>query len=310
MIEPLVSILIPAHNAEKTISTALHSCLNQTYENIEILVLNNASKDQTQKILDGFSDARIQVFYSDQKGISKARNFLVSKAQGKYIAWLDADDIAMPSRMELQTEFMEAYPEIDVLGTYANIRGSSSIKKVKWPCGNKALQAWIGFKNPFIQSSLMIKKSVQPTYHSDYDYMEDYHWLIENRTTLELQILPAYLCSYYQSNKAIKLKSKQYKQQSKLLSIWNREMSKKGLSESFECLFRFMRGDVSNNPKQVLHEIKTVFEVLQNQEERAILLYQAFRLLKMSPSLTVFMFCVSNGHLLPKAMRIRPKYLA
>jgi len=184
---PLVSILIPAHNAEKTISAAINSCLNQSYDLIEVLVLNNASTDNTQLVIDGFKDKRLHSFSSSEKGIAKARNLLVTKAKGKYIAWLDADDISMSKRIEKQLDFMEDCPEVDVLGTYVKVRGSSKISAVKWPCGNGALQAWLKFRNPFVQSSLMIRATAKPSYNSDFDYIEDYHWVFQNKKNLELQ---------------------------------------------------------------------------------------------------------------------------
>ena len=303
MVKPLVSILIPAHNAEKTISAAIHSCLNQSYDTIEILVLDNASTDNTLGILESFSDHQIKTFSNKEKGIAVARNFLVSKAKGKYIAWLDADDISMPQRIELQTAFMENYPEIDVLGSYIRVRGSESLKSVKWPIGNSALHAWLSFRNPFVQSSLMIRSSAKPSYDTAFDYVEDYHWLVQNKDTLELQILPEYLCSYYQSDEEIKCKIKQHKQEEKLFTIWGDEF------KSAEHLFKFLRSNIVDKVDDPFLEIKSHFNNSEDKQRKAILYYYMLRLYKLYPNLKVLSFCFRHLVFLPRALKIRPRFV-
>lgn len=93
-----VSILLPVYNGESTIARTLHSLIHQTYKNIEIIVVDDGSTDQTKKIVQDMNDARIRYFYKENGGIASTRNYAISKATGTYISFIDADDY-----MELDT---------------------------------------------------------------------------------------------------------------------------------------------------------------------------------------------------------------
>lgn len=117
---PLVSIALPAFNAEKTIGDALASILLQTFENWELLLIDDGSKDRTLDIVKCFSDPRIRVFADGMnKGLPTRLNEAVDLASGKYFARMDNDDICFPERLQKQVEYLEAHPEIDLLGTRA-----------------------------------------------------------------------------------------------------------------------------------------------------------------------------------------------
>ncbi|MBA0882272.1 glycosyltransferase family 2 protein [Flavobacterium undicola] len=105
----LVSVIIPTFNSEKYISDTIISVQNQTYQNWEILLVDDGSTDTTQTIITTFlTDKRIQ-FYPLEKnsGTGVARNYGVSKAAGKYISFLDADDLWKPEKLEKQVNFMQ-----------------------------------------------------------------------------------------------------------------------------------------------------------------------------------------------------------
>jgi glycosyltransferase involved in cell wall biosynthesis len=109
---PLVSIIMPAYNAGRFISEAIQSVLAQTYPHWELLVMNDASTDNTEAEVLKFNDARIRYFSIEKLGSpSKVRNVGLGKASGEYIAFLDADDALFPKAMEtLLTAFAE-HPE-------------------------------------------------------------------------------------------------------------------------------------------------------------------------------------------------------
>ncbi len=109
MEEPLVSVIIPTFNSEKYISDTIISVQNQTYQNWEMLLVDDGSTDETQTIITSFlTDKRIQ-FYPLEKnsGTGVARNLGVSKAAGKYISFLDADDLWKSDKLEKQINFMQ-----------------------------------------------------------------------------------------------------------------------------------------------------------------------------------------------------------
>jgi glycosyltransferase involved in cell wall biosynthesis len=105
---PLISVLMPAFNAEAFIAEAIQSILQQTFTDFELIVLNDGSTDRTSQIIDGFADERIhKIDLQHNQGLVNARNQLVATAKGRYIAFLDADDIAFADRLQKQFTFLE-----------------------------------------------------------------------------------------------------------------------------------------------------------------------------------------------------------
>lgn len=106
----LVSIITPTYNAEKFIGETLKSVQNQTYQNWEMILVDDSSKDETVKIISDFAekDSRIKLFKLEKNsGNGFARNIALEKAVGKYIAYLDADDLWFPNKLEKQIEFLK-----------------------------------------------------------------------------------------------------------------------------------------------------------------------------------------------------------
>lgn len=107
----LVSIIIPTYNTEKFIRDTLQSVQNQTYQNWEMILVDDASTDKTVSVIEEFAknDDRIKLFKLEKNsGNGFARNIAVEKASGKYIAYLDADDLWFPEKLEKQIEFLKA----------------------------------------------------------------------------------------------------------------------------------------------------------------------------------------------------------
>ena len=114
----LVSIMIPAYNAESTITTAIKSLQYQTYSNWECIIVNDGSTDNTLNILNklALTEHRLKVFSFDQnKGRGAARQFALKKCQGDLIAMLDADDWYYHDKLEKQIIFLEQHPEVDLV---------------------------------------------------------------------------------------------------------------------------------------------------------------------------------------------------
>ncbi len=117
---PLVSIVIAAYNAEKYIAESIESCLNQTYKDIEVIIVNDGSTDTTLSIIEKYValDSRVCVVSQENKGVGASRNVGNNLAKGDLIAVLDSDDIMMSDRLMVQVEYMQQHPEIDVLGCW------------------------------------------------------------------------------------------------------------------------------------------------------------------------------------------------
>lgn len=114
MEKPIVSIIIPAYNAEKYIKQTIESAIGQTYKNIEVIVIDDGSKDGAAEIVKSFGDQRIIYIFQENKGQSAARNSGIKIAKGKYISFLDSDDLFLPQKIERQVDFLESNPDCGV----------------------------------------------------------------------------------------------------------------------------------------------------------------------------------------------------
>jgi len=108
---------MPAFNCEETLAVAIRSILSQSYDNWELLVMEDGSSDRTLEVARSFSDSRISVFFDhSHKGLVPRLNQAVATSHGEYFARMDADDVAYPKRLERQVEYLQRYSEVDLLG--------------------------------------------------------------------------------------------------------------------------------------------------------------------------------------------------
>jgi glycosyltransferase involved in cell wall biosynthesis len=107
----LVSVIIPAYNAERFVERALDSALRQTYTNLEIVVVDDGSQDRTAELIHGRRDPRIRYLHQSNQGQGPARNNGILESTGTYITFLDADDFYRPNKIERQVAHLEAHPE-------------------------------------------------------------------------------------------------------------------------------------------------------------------------------------------------------
>jgi len=135
---PLVSILIPAYNSEKWINSTVKSALAQTWNNKEVIIVDDGSRDNTFRIARQHESKSVKIVTQRNKGASAARNKALSLAQGDFIQWLDADDILSANKIELQLSACDYDPETKILlssawGTfYFRIKNASFKKNPLW----------------------------------------------------------------------------------------------------------------------------------------------------------------------------------
>ncbi|HEY9603933.1 MAG TPA: glycosyltransferase [Allocoleopsis sp.] len=111
---PLISIIIPAYNAQTTIQKTIESVLNQTFTDFELLVIDDGSQDATLEIVEHISDQRLKVFSYPNAGVSATRNRGLANATGELITFLDADDLWTPDKLEAQLDALQANPQAAV----------------------------------------------------------------------------------------------------------------------------------------------------------------------------------------------------
>lgn len=110
MIQPLVSVIIPVFNSEKYLNVAIASVLDQTYKNLELLLVDDGSTDESLAIAQGFASEKVKVLHQQNAGASAARNKGLNEAKGEYIQFLDADDLIAPEKIAFQLELLQTRP--------------------------------------------------------------------------------------------------------------------------------------------------------------------------------------------------------
>ena len=176
---PLVSVLLPVYNTEKYISESIQSIINQTFKKFELLIIDDGSTDNSLKIINTFKDKRIRIIRNEKNlGLIKTLNKGIDLALGKYIARMDADDIAHPQRLEKQFHFLEKNPQYALVGTQANFIWEDKVfsKMFNIPTNDKVLKLYSFFSCPFIHPSVMVKTNIfkEFYYQEDFTTAEDY----------------------------------------------------------------------------------------------------------------------------------------
>jgi glycosyltransferase involved in cell wall biosynthesis len=118
MTSPLLSVLMPVYNAERYVAQAVESILDQTFQDFEFLIMDDGSTDRSLSILKRYAarDARIHLVSRSNAGYVSALNEMLLQAQGRYIARMDADDVALPDRFKHQVSFLQQHPDVVCVG--------------------------------------------------------------------------------------------------------------------------------------------------------------------------------------------------
>ncbi len=111
MLNPLVSVILPTYNRDYCVHRAINSVLNQTYNSLELIVIDDGSTDNTKEMLEGYGD-KIQYLYQKNAGVSNARNNGIRLSKGTYVAFIDSDDSWRENKLEMQMAYFAKYPEI------------------------------------------------------------------------------------------------------------------------------------------------------------------------------------------------------
>lgn len=178
--QPLVSVNIPCYNCEKYIRSAIDSILQQSYQNLEIIVVNDGSTDSSAEIVRQYSDKRIKFIDNKvNKGVVVTRNLAINASNGEFLAILDSDDISCQNRIEEQVAFLVNNQEFAMVGSWLQVIDSDGLMTGeirKTPAYSEILSVQMLFQNCFGQSSIMARRSIinNYMYSSDYRQAEDY----------------------------------------------------------------------------------------------------------------------------------------
>ncbi len=159
---PSVSVIIPTYNMRIFVGDAIKSVLHQTYQDFEIMIVDDGSVDGTKEVVSQFkSDRRVRYLYQDNRGPAAARNTGINESNGQFVAFLDADDLWLPEKLDKQIRAMENHPDYALVGTACYVVDTDNRKK--WimchPCEDVHIR-WLGlFNSPFVQSSVIVRRT-------------------------------------------------------------------------------------------------------------------------------------------------------
>ncbi len=171
---PLISVILPVHNAEKYLVEALESLRYQTYPHFEVIAIDDASNDLSYRILQNYAkiDSRFRVFKNKTNlKIANTLNFGLTKAKGNYIARMDADDISLPNRFQKQLHFLQKHPGVVVVGGQCLTidKDSHLTGKKLFPTSHIDIHELMYTANPLQHPSIMINRQLLPKSFSWYN---------------------------------------------------------------------------------------------------------------------------------------------
>jgi hypothetical protein len=181
---PLITVVMPVYNGEAFVGQAVESILSQTFNDFEFVIVDDGSTDRTGEILRSYVDPRVRVLEQEHAGLISSLNRAISLASGQYIARMDADDVSLPRRLELQAERLRNSPSLAALGTQA-LQIDESGEKIRrhyYPTGGKAIEtALFRGATAFCHGSMMFSRACWEAaggYRQTFEHAEDYDlWL-------------------------------------------------------------------------------------------------------------------------------------
>ena len=227
---PQTTVLIPTYNCSKYIVPAVKSVLAQKYTDYELLILDDGSTDNTEEIVSKISDSRVVYLKnSSNKGIVYTLNKGIDLAKGEYIARMDADDIVLGNRLQVQTDFLSKNPDYGIVGGWYQVTNENGkiIDTVEGVTNCSSAQLGLLFRNQFAHSVVTMRTDLakQLKYDPEFQYCEDYDLWVRFAEVSKVTNLPAYYLSYrWYSENSCNRKQKELKQA--MLNLLSRELDK------------------------------------------------------------------------------------
>ena len=201
---PLISVIMPLYNAERFVGESIENVLRQTVGDFELIVIDDASTDASAEIARAYAakDNRIVLMHNElNSGAARTRNRALDAARGKFITFMDADDLCSPERFAKQLAFFERHPQTDICGSYYTMfgtRGENDELKIQVPLTHEEIQYQLFFGCPFGMSSVMLRS--EPFKRTGIRFREcmaeDYQLWVDLSEHLRMANIPEYLTFY------------------------------------------------------------------------------------------------------------------
>ncbi len=207
-----ISIIMPAYNVEKFIKPAIQSLLKQSYKHFRLIIVNDASTDNTLKIAGQFSSKKVKIISNRiNLGVAKSLNIGIRASESKYIARMDADDLSLPDRLEIQFNYLEKNSNCMLVGSWVDLvkESGKSLKIIKTPVDYKTIKKKIFRSNTFIHPTVMMRRSALEklgAYDDNLNGAEDYDLFLRIAARNNCVNLPLVLLKYRLNKSAVSLK--------------------------------------------------------------------------------------------------------
>jgi len=289
--EPLISVVLPAYNAEKYILEALNSIFNQTYSNFELLLINDGSTDSTPQVISLINDPRLKIINNPKNlGLVDSLNVGLKHAKGEFIARMDADDIAYPNRFKVQVDYLLKHKNIDIVSSNYEVFGTEE-GTYKLESNQEAVSIVLHYKNTLCHPCTMFRREkitgLNLRYQKPHLYTEDWVlWFNCIKNGLKIANIDATLLKYRlegQNNTTTHRKTIEYRTKL-VLEIIQNTMFGSFTEKSLDLHWSISTGDVSNvKPKELTqfyndfqqklielkHSPKLVKSLLQKQKDKS-----------------------------------------
>ena len=245
---PKISVILPVYNAETTIEVAIKSILAQTYRDFEFLILDDGSTDNTPHLIRKFKDSRIKIYRQKNAGVVRSLNRLIHLARTDLLARQDSDDVSHPERLQKQFQFMIQNPSYGMVGTQAFIfkDGLKTNRVLKHPTSNNDLQYALNFNNPFVHSSVLIKKSAildcggYKNFNKNF-FPEDYELWSRIADKYLIANLNEFLVDYHEINESLSRKNLEILNENVILIAAQKIWAAQKLSLSNKTIINFSK---------------------------------------------------------------------
>jgi len=177
-----LSVIMPVYNAGDFLADAVNSILCQSMQNFEFIIIDDGSTDNSGEILGSFTDDRIRLVKNGaNRGVTFSLNVGLQLARGEYVARMDADDISLPERFEMQLAVLDERPNVALCGSWIEFFGNRS-HVLQYPVHSDAIKCYLLVAPPFAHPAVVMRRSVLVAHNLQYDeslrYAQDYDlWL-------------------------------------------------------------------------------------------------------------------------------------
>jgi len=208
MENPVLSVVMPVYNGEKYLKDSISSILGQTFNDFELIIINDGSRDKSLEVIKSFDDSRIRVINNERNfGIPYTRNVGLKEAKGEFLAWCDCDDISLPNRFMIQIDYLRKNKEVGACGTWLARFGGKKTHIFKAYKDSALIKATLLFKPSMPNATVMLRLDLVRQYNLHYNeelpIAEDYDFILQCSNHFQLANIEQVLYKYRASETSI-----------------------------------------------------------------------------------------------------------